>query len=36
VLVDAGLVSSRPEGKWVYYALRRDVLAEVAHSIASI
>ena len=36
VLVDAGLASARPDGKWVYYALRRDVLAEVARSIASI
>jgi len=36
VLVDVGLVSARPEGKWVYYALRRDVLAEAARSIASI
>jgi len=36
VLVDAGLVIARPDGKWVYYALRREVLAEVARSIASI
>jgi ArsR family transcriptional regulator, arsenate/arsenite/antimonite-responsive transcriptional repressor len=36
VLVDAGLVSARPDGKWVYYALCREVLADVAGSIASI
>ena len=36
VLVDAGLVDARPEGKWVYYTLRRDRLREVADSITRI
>lgn len=36
VLVDAGLVDARPEGKWVYYTLRRDHLREVADSITRI
>jgi ArsR family transcriptional regulator len=36
VLVDAGLVSARPDGKWVYYSLRREVLREASKSIANI
>jgi len=36
VLVEAGLVDARPDGKWVYYSLRRDVLLETAGSIARI
>jgi DNA-binding transcriptional ArsR family regulator len=36
VLVDAGLVDARPDGKWVYYSLRRDVLRETSESIAHI
>jgi DNA-binding transcriptional ArsR family regulator len=36
VLVEAGLVGARPDGKWVYYSLRRDVLLETAGSIARI
>lgn len=30
VLKNAGLVSARKDGLWTYYALQRDVLAEVA------
>jgi ArsR family transcriptional regulator len=36
VLVEAGLVDARPEGKWVYYSLRRDVLRGASESIARI
>jgi ArsR family transcriptional regulator len=36
VLVDAGLVSARSDGKWVYYTLVREALREAAESIARI
>jgi ArsR family transcriptional regulator len=36
VLVEAGLVAARPDGKWVYYSLRRDVLLDAAESISRI
>jgi len=32
-LKDAGLVTARKEGTWVYYTVRRDVLAAVAAAI---
>lgn len=32
-LKDAGLVSARKDGTWVYYTVRRDVLAAVAAAI---
>src|SRR5215210_3544716 len=38
VLKDAGLVSDRREGRWMYYTLNTDVLAEVgelAHGLAA-
>jgi ArsR family transcriptional regulator len=31
VLKEAGLVSDRRDGRWVYYAADRDALAEIAH-----
>ena len=30
-LKDAGLVTDRREGRWVYYALRRELLDEIVH-----
>lgn len=36
VLVDAGLVAARPEGKWVYYTLRRDALKAAADTLSAI
>lgn len=33
VLRDAGLIASRKDGTWVYYAVRRDVLAAVASAV---
>ena len=33
VLRDAGLVTSRKEGTWVYYAVRREVLDDVAQAL---
>lgn len=35
-LKDAGLVSDRKEGRWVYYTLRREVLADVAEFFSTI
>src|SRR3954452_3713620 len=38
VLKDAGLVTDRREGRWMYYTLNTDVLAEVgelAHALAA-
>jgi ArsR family transcriptional regulator len=29
VLKEAGLVTDRPEGRWIYYALNEDTLAEL-------
>lgn len=29
VLKNAGLITDRPEGRWTYYALNRDVLEEL-------
>jgi ArsR family transcriptional regulator len=36
VLVDAGLVRARSDGKWVYYTLERDALRTASESIARI
>ena len=33
ILREAGLVSSRKDGTWVYYAIRYDVLDEVAAAV---
>ncbi len=35
-LKDAGLVSDRREGRWVYYALNRDALDEIANFTSSV
>jgi ArsR family transcriptional regulator, arsenate/arsenite/antimonite-responsive transcriptional repressor len=35
VLKDAGLVSDRREGRWIYYELRRDALDALAAVLAS-
>ncbi len=35
-LKDAGLVSDRREGRWVYYALERDALDEIAAFTAAV
>jgi ArsR family transcriptional regulator len=34
VLVDAGLVTARPDGKWVHYTLRRDALRDASRVLA--
>ena len=34
VLKDAGLVTDRPEGRWIYYSLNRDALREVEDLVA--
>lgn len=36
VLKDAGLVSARKDGTWVYYRVRRNVLQAVADSIQGL
>ncbi len=33
VLKDAGLVADRREGRWMYYTLNPDVLAEIADAV---
>jgi len=35
-LKDAGLVSDRREGRWVYYALNGDALSEIAQFTSSV
>jgi ArsR family transcriptional regulator len=35
-LKDAGLVSDRRDGRWVYYALNRDALDEIAEFAAAV
>jgi ArsR family transcriptional regulator len=35
-LKDAGLVTGRKDGTWVYYTVQRDVLAAVAHMLESL
>ena len=34
VLKDAGLVTDRPDGRWVYYSLNPDVLEELEDVVA--
>lgn len=34
VLKDAGLVTDRPEGRWIYYSLNRDALVELEDLIS--
>jgi DNA-binding transcriptional ArsR family regulator len=36
LLRDAGLVTARKDGTWVYYTVRRDVLRAVAASIVGM
>jgi len=36
LLRDAGLVSARKDGLWVYYTLNRDVLEAVARALRSL
>jgi ArsR family transcriptional regulator len=36
VLKDAGLVTDRKEGRWVYYSLDSDALAEMADAVAGL
>ena len=36
VLKDAGLVSDRREGRWVYYELRREALEELSTAVADL
>ena len=36
VLKDAGLVTDRREGRWMYYTLNTDVLAEVGELVESM
>ncbi len=35
-LKDAGLVSDRREGRWIYYALNRDALDEIAEFASEV
>jgi ArsR family transcriptional regulator len=35
-LKDAGLVTDRPDGRWVYYALNRDALDEIGQFAAAV
>jgi ArsR family transcriptional regulator len=36
VLKDAGLVTDRREGRWMYYTLNQEALSEVAESIEAL
>ncbi len=36
VLKEAGLITDRPEGRWIYYALKPAALDEVLDALASI
>ncbi|MFZ5625170.1 MAG: ArsR/SmtB family transcription factor [Gemmatimonadota bacterium] len=36
VLKDAGLVADRREGRWVYYAIRPDALAEIHDALVAL
>jgi len=36
VLKDAGLITDRRDGRWVYYALNRDAIYEAGEFLASI
>ena len=35
-LKDAGLVTDRRQGRWVYYALNREVFGEIEHLLAEL
>ncbi len=36
VLKDAGLLQDRPEGRWIYYAINADAVAELEELVASL
>ncbi|MCX5722150.1 MAG: metalloregulator ArsR/SmtB family transcription factor [Nitrospirae bacterium] len=36
VLKDAGLIQDRPEGRWIYYAINADAVAELEELVASL
>ena len=36
VLKDAGLVTDRREGRWMYYTLNQDALAEISELVESM
>lgn len=36
VLMDAGIVSARPEGKWIYYSLSKDNLSAFYQGLGAI
>jgi ArsR family transcriptional regulator len=36
VLKDAGLITDRPEGRWTYYSLNREVLKELEEVVQSL
>jgi ArsR family transcriptional regulator, arsenate/arsenite/antimonite-responsive transcriptional repressor len=36
VLKDAGLIHDRPEGRWIYYAINADAVAELGDLVASL
>lgn len=36
VLKDAGLITDRPEGRWTYYSLNREVLEELEEVVQSL
>ncbi len=36
VLKEAGLVLDRPEGRWVYYSLNRDVIGDLQDALNSL
>ena len=36
LLLDAGLVSARKQGQWVYYRLRREALTQAAAALKEL
>jgi ArsR family transcriptional regulator, arsenate/arsenite/antimonite-responsive transcriptional repressor len=36
VLKDAGLITDRPEGRWIYYSLNREALEELEAVVLSL
>ncbi len=36
VLKDAGLITDRPEGRWIYYSLNREALEELEAVVQSL